>query len=265
MKGENNRPIGIFDSGIGGLTVLKEIKRILPSENVIYFGDTARVPYGNKSKQTVIKFSTQSVLFLLKKKVKLIVIACNTASSLALDYLKKVFTVPLIGVIDPAINRALLVSRNKRIGVIGTKSTISSKVYERKILKKHKHAKVYLRACPLFVPCVEEGLTRGEIIDVLLKVYLKDLKGKIDTLILGCTHYPLLKRAITDYFKDVYLVDSASAVAFQIKEVLKKNHLLSKVPSSYEEFYVTDDSTNFAKLARLFLRREIKKPRVLNV
>lgn len=265
MKRVSNQPVGIFDSGIGGLTVLKEIKKILPSENIIYFGDTARVPYGNKSKQTVIKFTTQSILFLLKKKVKLIVIACNTASSLALDYLKKVFNVPLVGVIEPAVNQALLVSRNRRIGVIGTRATISSNIYQHKILAKDKEARVYLKACPLFVPCVEEGVTEGELVQILLKMYLKDLKGRIDTLILGCTHYPLLKRTIAGYLKDVVLVDSASAVASRIKEILKNTNLLGTARYPYEEFYVTDDPAGFAKLAKLFLKREIKNPRVVNV
>jgi glutamate racemase len=264
IKGDS-RPIGIFDSGIGGLTVLKAIERILPHENVIYFGDTARVPYGNKSRQTVIRFSTENILFLLKKNVKIIVIACNTSSSLALEYLKKIFNIPVIGVIDPAVQRAIASSQKKRIGVIGTKSTVNSRVYQRKIMEKAKDARVFSKECPLFVPFVEEGIVRGRIIDSLIQMYLKGLKGKIDTLILGCTHYPLLKPTISKYLKGVSLVDSASAVAHQARGLLSQRNMLSNKKPSSKDFYVTDDSHTFKKLAKLFLKRDISKPKVINV
>lgn len=265
MIESDRRPIGIFDSGIGGLTVLKAIERILPQEHIIYFGDTARVPYGNKSKQTVIRFSTENILFLLKKNVKIIVVACNTSSSLALDYLKKIFNIPVIGVIDPAVQRAITVSQKKRIGIIGTKSTINSKVYERKIMQKVKTARVFSRECPLFVPFVEEGIVKGKIIDSLIQMYLEGLKGKVDTLILGCTHYPLLKPAISKYLKGVSLVDSASAVAHQARGLLLEHNMLGNNASSCKDFYVTDDSHTFKKLAKLFLKRHISKPKVINV
>ena len=261
----NKRPIGIFDSGIGGLTVLKEVERVLPCENIIYFGDTARVPYGNKSKQTVIRFSTESILFLLRKKVKLVIVACNTSSSLALEYLKKVFRVPIVGVICPAVEKAISVSKKRRIGVIGTKSTINSGVYEREIQKRDKGICVRSKACPLFVPLVEEGLLEGKIVSDLIKLYLDDFKKSIDTLILGCTHYPLLSKSITSFLKTANLVDSAQETALNTRSILKAKNILNEGKISVRQFYVTDDPDNFFKLARLFLKRKIDKPRVVNV
>jgi glutamate racemase len=265
MRNNDARPIGIFDSGVGGLTVFKAIERKLPDESIVYFGDTARVPYGNKSKQTVIRFSTESILFLLRKKVKLIVVACNTSSSLALDYLKRIFSVPIVGVIDPAVKKAISISRNKKIGVIGTKSTINSRVYERKILSKEKRVSVYSCACPLFVPLVEEGLIKGEIAKNFVRMYLSKLKGEVDTLILGCTHYPLLKETIASYLKGVRLVDSAQEVASNAKTILEDNNLLNSKRDTFKEFYVTDEPIAFSKLAKLFLGKKISKPKVANI
>lgn len=261
----NNRPIGIFDSGVGGLTVLGEIEKLLPFEDIIYFGDTARVPYGNKSKSTIIKFSTQSVQFLLKKNVKIIVVACNTSSSLALDYLRKSFDLPIIGVIEAGVKKALSVSEGNRIGVIGTRSTINSRSYEKEIRKRNRGIEVYSRSCPLFVPLIEEGILDGKIVNEVIKMYLEGMK-KVDTLILGCTHYPLLKRTIANYLKGVNIIDSAQEVARHTKELLKKKNLLK--PSTKEgkkEFYVSDESNNFAKLAKLFLKGNIIKPKVISV
>ncbi len=263
--GIDKRPIGIFDSGIGGLTVFKEIEKALPCESLVYFGDTARVPYGNKSKQTVIRFTTENILFLLKKKVKLIVIACNTSSSLALKYVRKIFNIPIIGVIRPAIEKAIKVSKG-RIGVIGTKSTIASRAYEEELKRKDKSSLIFSRPCPLLVPFIEEGLIKGPLLEHLVKFYLKDLKGKIDTLILGCTHYPLIKNIVASYLEGVCIIDSAKEVAISTKRILEKNDLLtdrSNVPR--KEFYVTDDAENFFKLARMFLKKDIKKPKLVNV
>ncbi len=261
------RPIGIFDSGVGGLTVLKEVEKILPYENIIYFGDTARVPYGGKSKSTIIRFTTESVLFLLKKKVKLVVIACNTSSSLALDYLKSIFTVPILGVIDPAVKKAVAVSKKKekKIGVIGTKSTVASRLYQKKITLLDKAIKVYAKACPLFVPLVEEGLLKGDIVNKIVHLYLKDLKGKIDTLVLGCTHYPLLKDSIGKYLRNVYMVDSASEVAKKVKEILIENNIFNKKKTNFKRFYVTDEPKEFMKIARIFLNNNFEKPKLINV
>ena len=297
---KNNLPIGIFDSGLGGLTVLKEIERILPKESIIYFGDTARVPYGNKSKNTIIRFSTENILFLLRKKVKIIVVACNTSSSLALGSLKEIFTVPLIGVIQAGVEKACAVCRGKGIGIIGTKSTISSRSYQenvaavnsinpvrkcpdevlgsaltkavylptsRKSAERFSNGiKVYARACPLFVPLVEENLTDGKIVDLAVKMYLADFRGKIDTLILGCTHYPLLEKPIARYLRGVNLVDSAKEVALRARDILKKLNLLNK--SGYpvrEKFYVTDEPKAFSQRAEIFLRRRISNPQVVDV
>jgi len=189
MKSLSKKAIGIFDSGIGGLTVFREMERLLPHEELIYFGDTARVPYGNKSKATIIRFSTQNVLFLLEKDVKMVIVACNTSSSLALGYLKRVFSIPLIGVIEAGVRRALELSHNRKIGVIGTRSTINSGSYEKEILSRDKKARVYSLACPLFVPLVEEGLLGGKIVDEVVRMYLGRLKKQeIDATILGCTH-----------------------------------------------------------------------------
>ena len=266
MAGKSNNPIGIFDSGLGGLTVLRAVERVLPREDIIYFGDTARLPYGSKSKETIINFSTQNVLFLLKKRVKIIIIACNTSSSIALDYLRSIFTVPILGVIDAAVKKAIGTSKVKKIAVIGTKAAIESGSYQKKIHTLDKDVKVYSKACPLFVPLVEEGLTEGKIVNDIVRMYLKDIKGKVDTLILGCTHYPILKDAIAGYLENVYMVDSAKETALEVKRMLENNSLINKKAGiSRKEFYVTDEPKGFAKMAEIFLRRKIDKPKVVNV
>lgn len=262
-----NKAIGIFDSGVGGLTVFKEIEKLLPGEDIIYFGDTARVPYGNKSKSTIIKFSTENILFLLKRKVKIIVVACNTASSLALDSLSGIFSVPLIGVVEAGANKALKVSKNKKISVIGTRSTINSKSYERAILKKDKTAKIYSKACPLFVPLVEEGVLDGEIAGNIIEMYLSGLKKTgADSIILGCTHYPLLKKQIASFLSGVNIIDSATEVALHARDTLSQSRLLrNKISKTGKrEFYVTDEPKAFMRLAKLFLKRNIPVPKVIN-
>jgi glutamate racemase len=262
-----NRPIGIFDSGIGGLTVLREIDKLLPYEDIIYFGDTARVPYGNKSKSTVIKFSTQNLLFLLKKKVKLIIIACNTSTALALDYFKDTFSVPVIGVIEAGAKKAINVSRGNKIGIIATRSTVNSSSYKKEILKRNKLVKVYQKACPLFVPLVEEAILEGPIVDSIIRMYLQEFKNKkIDTVVLGCTHYPLLKKAISAYLKGVHIVDSAKEVALHSQELLSERNLRKEsTKSGKREFYVSDEPASFMHLARLFLKKDIPRPKVVNV
>ncbi len=263
----NNRPIGIFDSGVGGLTVLKEVEKLLPSEDIVYFGDTARVPYGNKSKSTVIKFSRKSAGFLRTKRVKMIVAACNTSSALALENLKKSSNVPVLGVIAAGVKKAVALTRKKRIAVIGTESTIRSNSYQKLIAKKDKSIKVYSRSCPLFVPLVEEGVLNGRIVKEATKMYLKSLKDKgIDVIILGCTHYPLLKFQISSYLKGVVVVDSAKEVANYVKSVLKSKNLLRvEARKPKVEFYLSDQPKEFARLAKLFLKRKISNPRIANV
>lgn len=262
-----DRPIGIFDSGVGGLTVLRAVEAVLPRENIIYFGDTARVPYGNKSKSTIIKFSRENIKLLLHKKVKIVVVACNTSSALALDYLKQFFSIHLVGVIDAGVKKALAVSKIGRIGIIGTRATIRSGSYEKKILKENSKVSVYSKSCPLFVPLVEEGLLSGKITEQVIKMYLEELKRKnIDTLVLGCTHYPLLKKAISQYLKGTFIIDSAKEVALYTKAVLKDNNLLNAADSfGRKDFYVTDEPKQFVKLAKLFLKRNISNPKVINV
>jgi glutamate racemase len=193
-------PIGIFDSGIGGLTVLKSLIKFFPNENFVYLGDTARVPYGTKSAETVIRYSKENTDFLISQGVKAIVVACNTASAVALDELKKTYELPILGVVEPSVKEAYKKSKAKKIGIIGTKRTISSRAYENALLTISNNIKTVSTYCPLFVPLVEEGLFTGKIVDEAVRLYLKNIKkSKIDTLILGCTHYPLLKSAISKF------------------------------------------------------------------
>ena len=211
MKADRQAPIGVFDSGVGGLTVVREIMRNLPDERIVYFGDTARVPYGSKSKNTVIRYSRQIVHFLETQQVKAIVIACNTASALALDTIEKEIDLPIIGVVKPGAQMAVETTQNKRVGVIATESTIQSGLYQQLITEADPAITVYGKPCPLFVPLVENGrVHRGDVvIETVVKEYLTPLKeAGVDTLILGCTHYPLLEEVISDYMgPDVTLID----------------------------------------------------------
>ncbi|MDP2941457.1 MAG: glutamate racemase [Candidatus Omnitrophota bacterium] len=252
--------IGVFDSGVGGLTVARELIRQLPQEDIIYFGDTARVPYGIKSRETIIRFSIENILFLLKQDVKLICVACNTVSSCALPVIKSHFRVPIVGVITPGVREAAYATRNKRVGVIGTKGTIKSRSYESQIRQLDPEIKVTAVACPLFVPFVEEGwLSGGAVLEVARK-YLKPLKGAgVDTVILGCTHYPLLKNVIQKVLgPDVRLIDSAKQVAIEVKKILAQEDLLRKGRKGRHKFYVSDNPEWFSGLAERFLGRPAK-------
>jgi len=255
-----SQPIGIFDSGLGGLTVAKEIFRQLPYEDVIYYGDTARVPYGNKSKKTITKFSLENADFLKEYNVKLIIVACNTACSLSLQALKKKIDIPIVGVIEPAVKRAIQISKNGKIGIIGTNSTINSKAYDKKIKKIDKAMQVSSKSCPLFVPLVEEGWLNKDITYKIAKTYLDCFKRRnVDTLILACTHYPLLIKVISTIMgSKVKLVDSASEVAKVAKTTLKRIDSLSeeKEKPSYQ-FYVSDEPAYFTKVGEKFLGRKI--------
>lgn len=257
----DQRPIGVFDSGVGGLTVVKEVQELLPKEKIIYFGDTARVPYGTKSKETVTRFSVESIEFLMKHDVKLVLVACNTVSSLSLDFLKKCFRVPVIGVIEPGAKRAVSSTRNYRIGVIGTRATISSGAYEKAVKKLNPKMSVFTESCPLFVPLAEEGWTDKSVTTEIASIYLKPLKNKcIDTLVLGCTHYPLLKDAIKSVMgRSVLLVDSAKEVAKEAMDILDANSLLNNARGEREhKFFVSDEPARFIKLGSRFLNRRIK-------
>ncbi len=252
------RPIGVFDSGMGGLTVVKEVMRHLPNEKIVYFGDTARVPYGPKSKETVIRFSIENILFLLKNNVKMIVVACNTASSVALSIIEQNFKVPIMGVIEPGVCEAVRITENKRIGIIGTKTTIKSASYETQIKKLDSKIKVYSSACPLFVSLVEEGWLKTKITREIVREYLLPLKKKnIDTIVLGCTHYPLLKPMIKEVLgPKVKLVDSARQVAYRAKEILTEQELLTSKKNKEKKnvcFYVSDEPDNFAIQGEKFL------------
>ena len=266
MINSDNRPIGIFDSGVGGLTVAKSVLRNLPEEDIIYFGDTARVPYGNKSRGTVVRFATEIMDFLCKKNVKMVVVACNTASSLSLNYLKKNYNVPVVGVISPGVKEALRISDSKRIGVIGTKSTVGSGAYEKNLLKLDAKCIVFSKACPLFVPLVENKHLNDKITVEIAKNYLKGFeKNKIDTLILGCTHYPLLKNVLAKVMKGVKLVDSPSAVVKEMKSVMIGNELVSrrKRVQGNLKCYVSDDPEGFRNIAGIFLKKTIKVSKVV--
>ena len=266
------RPIGVFDSGIGGLTVVKELMRQLPEEDIVYLGDIAHLPYGIKSPSTIIRFTLDNVLFLLKQRVKLIIIACNTASSLALDAMKDHFSIPIVGVIQPGAKRAVSLTKTNCIGVIGTRSTIKSKAYDKQIKKINPDIQVISQACPLFVPLVEEGwLNEPEAVSIAKK-YLKALKRKnpkMDTLILGCTHYPLLKPIIRQIFKDkVTLIDSAQQVVRQVSGLLIEQGLIkhnSRRNGKYK-FFVTDDPEAFTFQAARFLGYRLSEVRrIVNV
>ncbi|MGD0337132.1 MAG: glutamate racemase [Candidatus Omnitrophota bacterium] len=260
------KAIGVFDSGVGGLTVTRELIAQLPHEDIVYFGDTARVPYGIKSKETVIRFTIENILFLLKQDVKLICVACNTASSCALPVLKKNFRVPVVGVISPGAREAVYATRNKRIGVIGTKGTIKNRTYETEIKQLDPKVKITAVACPLFVPFAEEGWLTGSVVEEVARTYLAPLRAaKVDTVILGCTHYPLLKPVIRKVLgKEVTLVDSAKQVAIEVKKILAHEGLLNKRGSSTHRFYVSDNPEWFSGLAERFLGRPVRNTKKVN-
>ena len=256
----NNKSIGIFDSGVGGLTVVKEIINLLPDEKLIYLGDTARVPYGIKSKDTVIKYARSNAGFLLSKGIKILVVACNTASAYSLETLKDELSIPVIGVIEPGAKKAALSTKNGKIAVIGTPSTIRSEAYTIAINNINPELKVYSMACPLFVPLAEEGWHKGEITKQITETYLEEiLKKDIDVMILGCTHYPLLKSAIQEVTgKSVLLVDSAEEIAREIRDNINKENN-SEIKNSTNEFYLTDVSESFIRIAGTFLGEELNE------
>lgn len=256
----SDRPIGIFDSGVGGLTVVGQIRSLLPAEDIVYFGDTARVPYGTKSRETVTRFSVENVEFLMAHDVKIVVVACNTASSLALDFLKRCFRVPIVGVIEPGAKCAVAGTRNNRIGVIGTQATVASLAYEKAIKRINPANRVFHASCPLFVQLAEEGWLDNEVTRKVASIYLRPLASKgIDTLIMGCTHYPLLRKAITRASgKGVLLIDSAREVASEVRTVLGAGGLLKRPGKAGKaEFFSSDEPARFVKIGEKFLRHRI--------
>ncbi|MBI9072464.1 MAG: glutamate racemase [Melioribacteraceae bacterium] len=261
MSDVKNNPIGIFDSGIGGLTVVKRMFQFLPNENTVYFGDTARVPYGSKSNSTVIEYSLQDGKFLIDKNVKIIVVACNTASSVALDELSDKFNVPIIGMIEPGAKLALSKTVSGRIGVIGTNATVNNKAYSKELKKLNPKVEVFEKSCPLFVPLAEEGWLNHKATLLIAEEYLHELKEhNIDTLILGCTHYPILAEIIHKVMgPEIHLIDSGTAASIIVKDYLIENDLLSdENKNPVHNFYVSDVPSKFKEVAELFLGTEVE-------
>ncbi|MEE9268869.1 MAG: glutamate racemase [Candidatus Krumholzibacteria bacterium] len=263
----NNGAIGVFDSGIGGLTVLRELLSRLPGENFIYFGDTARVPYGNKSSDTVLRFSRENVSFLIDQGVKFIVVACNTASAEAVPVLVDEFPLPILGVIEPGVRAATRVSKTSKIGVIGTAGTIRSGAYQRGIETVSPKAQVIAKACPLFVPLVEEGWVSGDITKAVAESYLAEYRDRsIDVLVLGCTHYPLLTDVISGVVGDgVTLVDSAVETANEVKRRLQDGGLLREDAGGKFTVFLSDIAPNFKEVGERILGRPIPDVQLLAV
>lgn len=255
----DNRAIGIFDSGLGGLTCVKKVMEIMPGENIVYFGDTGRVPYGTRSKDTIVKYVRQDINFLESLDVKFIIIACGTASSAALPHIQSEVNVPVLGVLEPACRAAVDASRNNKIGVIGTQGTINSGKYLQKIKEINPDIEVISRACPMFVPLVENGYTKGTVTQIIAEEYLKDMKAAdADTLILGCTHYPLLRDEIRDIMGEgVALIDSGAEAAVAAKDELEKRGLLADREKGDVRYYVSDSEDTFAGLGSVFLEKKI--------
>ncbi len=255
-------PIGIFDSGVGGLTVAKKIFELLPKEDIIYVGDTARYPYGPRSEEMVKKLSFQNMNFLLSQKVKFVVVACNTASALALDDLEEYHKIPMIGVIEPGASASVKATRNGRIGVIGTLGTVSSGAYEKAIRKIDSTRKVYSVPCPLFVALAEEGYVDEKATYLIAQDYLEPLiKRKVDTLVLGCTHYPLLEKVISKTVgKEVKLIDSATETAMEVRKILVEKRMLKRAgPRPFRKFYVSDVPDRFVEVGERFLKEKITR------
>jgi glutamate racemase len=264
----NSHPIGIFDSGIGGLTVAKKIFELLPNESVIYFGDTARYPYGPRSKRIVRNFSFQNTDFLLGKRVKLVVVACNTASAVALDVLIRRYDIPMIGVVEPGARGALKATRNGRIGVIGTVGTINSGAYQKALLRLDPNLTVYASPCPLFASLVEEGYINKQATRLIAHEYLDPLlKKKVDTLVLGCTHYPLLKGVISGVMgRSTELIDSAEETAKEVEGFLKDSLLLRNTKrKASRRFYVSDVPDRFVQVGEKFLRAKISEVKRVDI
>ena len=258
---ESEGAIGIFDSGVGGLTVVRQIASRLPHENVIYLGDTARVPYGTKSGETVVRYALSCARVLLERRIKLLVVACNTASAFALDALRESLDVPVVGVVEPGARSALERTKTMKIGVIGTRGTIASGEYRHTLERLARDVQVFSKACPLFVPLAEEGWIEGEIPRQIATEYLEDLqRHDIDTLVLGCTHYPLLKATIAAVLgPDVTLVDSAQATSEVVQDVLSTTNLLKDSDSAGSlQFLVSDAPERFAQVGNAFLNQEIE-------
>lgn len=270
MERNKEAPVGVFDSGVGGLTVVREIIRQLPEENIVYFGDTARVPYGSKSQKTIIRFSEQIIRFLKTKQVKAIVIACNTASALALDTVRDEFDVPILGVVFPGARAAVKATQNQKIGVVGTDATVRSGMYTKIIQEMNPRIQVIEKACPLFVPLVEEGFKEHVVTQEIIEYYLASLRATdIDAMILGCTHYPLLRSKIRAYMgEDIQIVNPAYETAMDLKKLLREQGMdngRAEDSVSRYEFYVSDTAEKFRQFANTVMPFDVPETNVVNI
>lgn len=249
-----DQAIGLFDSGVGGLTVLRQLIQRLPNEHFIYLGDTARVPYGNRSPETIVRYSIEGAKWLLKKNIKLLVIACNTISALALPALRQLFDIPIIGVIEAGAEKAVAVTQSQRIALLATRATIGSGTYQTAIHRLAPWATISPIACPLFVPLVEEQWLDHPATRLVIKEYLRPLRARqVDTVLLGCTHYPLLQQLIQEEVGNATLVDSASTCADHVQELLQSHQLAALNGTGKRHYYVTDDPEKFCQLGEYFL------------
>lgn len=271
IEDKREAPIGVFDSGVGGLTVAREIMRQLPKERIVYFGDTARVPYGTKSRETVTRYSRQIVRFLKTRQVKAIVVACNTASAYALETIREEIDLPIIGVVKPGARVAAQESAGGRIGVIGTEATVSSHLYRKYIQDLNPELQVFEKACPLFVSLVEEGWLKDPITEAVAERYLKEMQDlKVDTLILGCTHYPLIRSTVGKIMgEEVRLVNPAYETAIDLKKLLHREQIENqghnKTLENPYEFYVSDAAERFKDFANSILPFDIATTRQINI
>lgn len=269
MSSKKTAPVGVFDSGVGGLTVMREIVRQIPEEDIVYFGDTARVPYGSKSRKTIIRFSEQIIRFLMTKEVKAIVIACNTASALALDTVREEFDIPILGVVVPGARAAVEATKRRKIGVVGTDATVNSGMYTKIIQGMDPGIQVIEKACPLFVPLVEEGFKEHIVTQEIIEYYLQSMKDSdIDAMILGCTHYPLLRSKIRAYMGDgIQIVNPAYETAMDLKKLLAERKMAndrSEGESRYE-FYVSDMAEKFRHFANTVMPFDVPETNVINI
>lgn len=269
MNLDTSRPIGVFDSGLGGLTVLDEIMKLLPNENIVYFGDTARVPYGPRSSETITKYTFQSINFLLENDIKAIVIACNTASARSLLKAQERYNIPIIGMIEPGAKAACNITQNNHVGVIGTEGTISSKAYELAINNINPEIKVYSKACSLFVPIAEEGWADSEVGYLTAKEYLAEFKNhKIDSLVLGCTHYPIFMNTISKVLEGegITLVNPAEEAAKELRNLLENKSMANKSGISPEyKYFVSDMPEKFVEIGKNFLNIELKNSSLVEI
>ena len=270
MESRKTAPIGVFDSGVGGLTVAREISRQLPKENIVYFGDTARVPYGSKSQNTIIRFSEQIIRFLKTKQVKAIVIACNTASALALDAVRDEFDIPIMGVVIPGARAAVEATKNRKVGVVGTDATVQSGMYTKVIREMAPDITVIEKACPLFVPLVEEGFKEHVVTQEIIEYYLESMKHTdIDAMILGCTHYPLIRSKIREYMGDrIQIVNPAYETAMDLKKMLEERGMANDGTTeqhSRYSFYVSDAAEKFRRFANTVMPFDVPTTNVVNI